>query len=587
MSALQNQPSTKAKARAQSRTELVRERQLRETEAQFQTIAQQWLVKERQNQELAYGFKIKDEQLQTKDHQLGTKDQQLLLKDQQLQINDVQLRAGEQQLQIKEAQLQTKDQQLQTKDTQLQAKDEQLQAKDQQLQTKDEQLQTKDKELQTKDTQLQSKDRQLEIRDQQLQNKDQQLVEKDAWLKEKEQQLQTLDGQLQITAQQLSVREEHVRDLLESRAFRIGTTLTWPVRTLRHSDFWHGNPRRAPHTSREQTHSATHSMPEAHEQPATLEAGGQSAMPEASEQRPVNEQQAPLQVEKIPRRPLTPTRNKGTLVVGVVTFNNTAQQLAQLLRSVEIAASALADREVPLRLFVIDNGEASVCPQTKIPFERFASQGNIGFGRAMNLLMASAFETAATEWFLCLNPDGIMHRKALTELLHSSRSCPDALIEARQFPEEHVKEYDPQTLETPWASGACLLIRRRIYEAIGGFDQNFFMYLEDIDFSWRARSAGFNVKISPNALLGHAVIHRTHEARTDTSFLLSGRYLAHKWHDSKFFDWTEQELVKRGYYRSRKELPALPEANTNADEIDTRLANFKHYFHFSPARVDG
>ncbi len=102
-------------------------------------------------------------------------------------------------------------------------------------------------------------------------------------------------------------------------------------------------------------------------------------------------------------------------------------------------------------------------------------------------------------WFLCVNPDGMLHRDLLVEMLQCAERYPDSLIEARQFPEEHPKPYDPETGLTTWASGACMLIPRRVYETIGGFDENIFMYMEDVDLSWRARGAGFTGSMSRRA----------------------------------------------------------------------------------------
>jgi GT2 family glycosyltransferase len=129
-----------------------------------------------------------------------------------------------------------------------------------------------------------------------------------------------------------------------------------------------------------------------------------------------------------------------------------------------------------------------------------------------------------------------------------------------------------------------LIIRLRIFESIGGFDTNFFMYLEDIDLSWRARSAGFSIRVSPNALFGHAVLHRKPDPGVDKSFLLSGRYLAFKWKHAEFFKWAERELVKRKYYQSRSELPALDGLNAISTGINPELADFNHYFNFSTPR---
>jgi GT2 family glycosyltransferase len=272
------------------------------------------------------------------------------------------------------------------------------------------------------------------------------------------------------------------------------------------------------------------------------------------------------------------------LILGVVTFNNSQEQIAQLLKSIELAGEKLKGLPVEVEVFVVDNGQESYWRESNLPIVRFASEGNVGFGNAMNRLMTTAFADSATKWFLCLNPDGTLHRNALRELLVMSGEHPHSLIEARQFPEEHNKQYDAETFETPWASGACLLICYDIFKKIGGFDPNFFMYLEDVDFSWRARSAGFSVKIAPRAIFGHSVLNREFNARADKTMLLSGRYLASKWQDSKFVKWAEDELVARKYYSSLSALPELSFALKKEENINPQIANFAHYFSFSSPR---
>lgn len=272
------------------------------------------------------------------------------------------------------------------------------------------------------------------------------------------------------------------------------------------------------------------------------------------------------------------------LVIGVVTFNNSDKQLEQLLKSIELAVENLRHLPVSVEIFVLDNGQKTHWKQSKLSIVRFTSEGNVGFGQGMNRLMSAAFADAATNRFLCLNPDGVLHRNALKELLTLGGEHPLSLIEAKQFPEEHNKSYNSETLETPWASGACLLICRDIYERIGGFDSNFFMYLEDVDFSWRVRSANFSIKVAPNALFSHSVLDRKFNSATDKAMLLSGRYLGFKWQNSEFSEWAENELINREYYSSRNELPPLPPRNQKGQNIDFSIPNFEHYFSFSETR---
>jgi GT2 family glycosyltransferase len=54
-----------------------------------------------------------------------------------------------------------------------------------------------------------------------------------------------------------------------------------------------------------------------------------------------------------------------------------------------------------------------------------------------------------------------------------------------------------------WVSGACFMMRRSAFEELGGFDEAFFMYAEDMDLCWRARRAGWQVVYAPAAVVTH------------------------------------------------------------------------------------
>jgi N-acetylglucosaminyl-diphospho-decaprenol L-rhamnosyltransferase len=55
-----------------------------------------------------------------------------------------------------------------------------------------------------------------------------------------------------------------------------------------------------------------------------------------------------------------------------------------------------------------------------------------------------------------------------------------------------------------WVSGACFLVRRRAWEELGGFDEAYFMFAEDMDLCWRAHAAGWGVGVEPAARVTHA-----------------------------------------------------------------------------------
>lgn len=85
-----------------------------------------------------------------------------------------------------------------------------------------------------------------------------------------------------------------------------------------------------------------------------------------------------------------------------------------------------------------------------------------------------------------------------------------ALFLHRLFPrapwvDEVVRE--PSVYERPgspdWVSGACLMLRRAQLEELGGWDQGFFLYCEDIDLCRRVREAGYEVRFEPSAVAVH------------------------------------------------------------------------------------
>lgn len=134
-------------------------------------------------------------------------------------------------------------------------------------------------------------------------------------------------------------------------------------------------------------------------------------------------------------------------------------------------------------------------------FEIIRSEKNLGFGKANNVAVQRGtsdivcFFNIDTE----LMPDTLLH---LEQAIGKS-GMEIAAWELRQFPYEHPKEYDVLTHETGWCSGAALAVRREAFEKIGGFDEAFFMYAEDVDLSWRLRAFGYKLQYVPNAVIKH------------------------------------------------------------------------------------
>ncbi len=57
--------------------------------------------------------------------------------------------------------------------------------------------------------------------------------------------------------------------------------------------------------------------------------------------------------------------------------------------------------------------------------------------------------------------------------------------------------------DADWVSGACALVRKVAFDSVGGFDEGYFMYVEDLDLCWRLHQAGWRVRYEPQAAATH------------------------------------------------------------------------------------
>lgn len=273
------------------------------------------------------------------------------------------------------------------------------------------------------------------------------------------------------------------------------------------------------------------------------------------------------------------------IVAGIVLYNNETDEVVELVRSVRLAAAALPDG-VTVETRLLDNSNVTFDPSVLRADARYEHSGaNLGFGKGHNVLMRRAFDEDAVDFYLGVNPDGRLHPDCLAHLLRMAQAeadGPGSLLEAIQFPEEHPKWYDPRTFDTPWVSGACFLMPRRIFQATRGFDENMFLYCEDVDLSWRARIAGFRTRICPPAIFLHDVSDRGHEPWRFKEMLLAGRYLARKWGNHAFRDQTEKLLLSHKMVSSLAELPPLD--GLPVIERPGNVPDFEHAFSFAPTR---
>lgn len=115
-------------------------------------------------------------------------------------------------------------------------------------------------------------------------------------------------------------------------------------------------------------------------------------------------------------------------------------------------------------------------------------------------------ETCNSEFMLIMNPDVLVNPHFFAQMLAPFEQDDKAgLTEARQTPLEHHKDYDCETGETSWATTAAAIFPTALFRQVGGFDADtFFMYCDDLDFSWQLRLAGYKIIYVPQAVVFHA-----------------------------------------------------------------------------------
>jgi GT2 family glycosyltransferase len=73
-----------------------------------------------------------------------------------------------------------------------------------------------------------------------------------------------------------------------------------------------------------------------------------------------------------------------------------------------------------------------------------------------------------------------------------------------------------RSIPVDWVSGACMLVRRDCFEAVGGFDERYFLYWEDADLCRRLRARGYHIRYVPGADVVHRVGQSSRTARADS-----------------------------------------------------------------------
>jgi N-acetylglucosaminyl-diphospho-decaprenol L-rhamnosyltransferase len=219
-------------------------------------------------------------------------------------------------------------------------------------------------------------------------------------------------------------------------------------------------------------------------------------------------------------------------VVSVIVVHNHTRSLPACLEALAAAANT-----VDARVVVVDSGSRDGC-------EALCERLGVTFLPGPNRGMAAAFNRAlcleqvtSARYVLQLNPDVVLPPGGLDLLVACADRHPACGILAPRQIDQHgalvcsigvepsaggywrsVRElwsdwdWDPgryeQEGDVDWVMGACMLLRREMLAAVGGFDERFFLYSEEVDLCRRSRAAGWPVRYSPAVTIVHPVADR-------------------------------------------------------------------------------
>ncbi|MEV7972714.1 glycosyltransferase family 2 protein [Cellulomonas sp. NPDC089187] len=248
----------------------------------------------------------------------------------------------------------------------------------------------------------------------------------------------------------------------------------------------------------------------------------------------------------------------------------------------------------PVELVIVDNGsETEVTDRVaaRVGARVIRDGRNRGYGGGANLGAADARQ----DWVVVANPDVIWEPGSLDILLTAAQRLPragslgPALLNedrsvypsARELPSltqgaghavlgkvwpgnpwtrAYHRRQESTGTERPagWLSGACLLLRRTAFEAVGGFDTSYFMFFEDVDLGERLGRAGWANVYVPSAAVVHVggVSWKARPARMISAHHTSAKqYLHRRYH--RWYQWPVRVAISVGLgLREKVELRA-------------------------------
>ena len=231
----------------------------------------------------------------------------------------------------------------------------------------------------------------------------------------------------------------------------------------------------------------------------------------------------------------------------VIVSWNVLDLLRTCLRSIQEGRG-----DLQLEVIVVDSGSIDGSPEmVRAEFPEFtllAMNENVGFPKGTNI----GLDEARGRYLLLLNPDTEVLADALSKLVgymdaHSDVGAaggqllnPDGSVQSsrRRFPtfatgvfeSTWLQPFAPSRLmanyyaedipdaavaDVDWLVGACLIVRREVMKEVGGLDEDYFMYSEELDWCKRIKAAGWRIVYYPDARFIHHVGKSSEQAVTE------------------------------------------------------------------------
>lgn len=222
-------------------------------------------------------------------------------------------------------------------------------------------------------------------------------------------------------------------------------------------------------------------------------------------------------------------KNSDKRKISVILINfNFGDFLLRCLKSLQSVKD-----EADLKVYIVDNASSDDSfkrAQKQFPsFKYISSDKNLGFGKGNNL----ALRKVETEYVLLLNPDTEIEKGVLSVMLDfmdqnsdvgastckvilengavdltAHRGFPTPWASIRYFLGDdslyHLSKRDLKTShEVDAIAGAFFLTRKSVLDKVGLFDEDYFLYAEDIDLCYRIKEAGFKIMYVPEVTILH------------------------------------------------------------------------------------